>query len=81
MLNVFVKFNEKSVLLKLSCEAHVVDNLSANMFIDTDTLDFHEIIINVIKNQATVNVCQNTIIDLLVKFKVNHQTQFIYNKQ
>ena len=75
------KFNEKLVLLKLSCEAHVVDNLSANMFIDTDTLDFHEIIINVIKNQATVNVCQNTIIDLLVKFKVNHQTQFIYNKQ
>ena len=73
MLNMSVKFNEKSVLLKLSCEVHIVDNLSANMLIDTDTLDSHEIVINIIKNQATVNVCQDAIIDLLIKFKVNHQ--------
>ena len=57
MLNMSAKFNEKSVLLKLSCETHVVDNLSVNMFIDTDTLDSHEIVINVVKNQTTVNVC------------------------
>src|SRR5436189_1651296 len=75
MLNVFAKFNKKSVLLKLSCEAHVVDNLSANMLIDTDILDSHEIVINVIKNQTTVNICQDTIINLLVKLKINHQIQ------
>ena len=68
-----VKLNEKSVLLKLSCEAHIIDNLSANMLIDIDTLDSHRIVINVIKNQTMMNVCQDTIIDLLVKFKVNHQ--------
>ena len=45
MLNVLVKLNEKSVLLKLSCEAHVIDNLSTNMLIDTDILDSHEIVI------------------------------------
>ena len=68
-----VKLNEKSVLLKLSCEAHVIDNLSVNMFIDTDILDSHEIVIDVIKSQTTVNVCQDTIIDLLIKSEVNHQ--------
>ena len=73
MLNMFVKFNEKLVLLKLSCEAHVIDNLSANMLIDTDILDSHEIVINIIKSQTMMNICQDTIIDLLVKFKVNHQ--------
>ena len=73
MLNVLAKLNEKSALLKLSCKAHIVDNLSANMLIDTDTLDFHEIVINVVKSQTTMNVCQDTIIDLLVKLKVNHQ--------
>ena len=80
-LNIFAKLNKKSVLLKLSYEAHVIDNLSANMLINTDTLDSHEIIINIIKNQTTINVCQNTIINLLVKFKVNHQIQPVYNKQ
>ena len=73
MLNVSVKFNEKSVLLKLSYEAHVVDNLSANMLINTDILSSHEIVINIVKSQTTVNVCQDAIINLLVKFKVNHQ--------
>ena len=34
MLNMFAKFNEKLILLKLSYEAHVIDNLSANMLID-----------------------------------------------
>src|SRR5436189_6356623 len=81
MLNMSAKFNKKSVLLKLSCKTHVVDNLSANMLIDTDILDSHEIVINIIKNQATVNVCQDAIIDLLVKSKVNHQIQSVYNKQ
>ena len=81
MLNMFAKFNEKSVLLKLSCEAHVVDNLSINILIDTDTLDSHEIVIDVVKSQTTVNICQNAIINLLIKFKVNHQIQFVYNKQ
>ena len=81
MLNIFIKFNEKSVLLKLSYEAHVVDNLSINMLIDTNILDFHEIIIDVVKSQTTVNVCQNAIINLLVKFKVNHQIESVYNKQ
>jgi len=57
MLNVFVKLNEKSVLLKLSCEAHIVDNLSANMLIDTDILDSHEIVIDVIKSQTMMNIC------------------------
>ena len=75
------KFNKKSVLLKLNCEAHIIDNLSANMLIDTDTLDSHEIVINIIKSQTTVNICQDAIINLLVKFKVNHQTQSVYNKQ
>ena len=73
MLNMSAKLNEKSVLLKLSCEAHIIDNLSTNMFIDTDTLDFHEIVIDVVKSQTTVNVCQDAIIDLLIKFKINHQ--------
>ena len=73
ILNMSGKLNEKSILLKLNCEAHVVDNLSANMLIDTDTLNSHEIVINVIKSQTTVNVCQDTIINLLVKLKVNHQ--------
>ena len=50
ILNMSAKLNEKSVLLKLSCEAHIVDNLSANMLIDTDTLDSHEIVINIIKS-------------------------------
>ena len=77
----FVKFNKKSVLLKLSYETHIIDNLSANMLIDTDTLNSHEIVINVVKNQTMMNVCQNIIINLLVKFKVNHQIQSVYNKQ
>ena len=68
-----VKLNEKSVLLKLSCEAHVIDNLSVNMFIDTDILDSHEIVIDVVKSQTMMNVCQDAIIDLLIKSKVNHQ--------
>ena len=79
--NMSVKFNKKSVLFKLSCETHVIDNLSTNMFIDTDTLDSHEIVIDIIKNQIIMNVCQNTIINLLIKFKVNHQIWFVYNKQ
>ena len=73
IFNMSAKFNEKSVLLKLSCEAHVIDNLSVNMLIDTDTLDSHEIVINVIKSQTTMNICQDTIINLLVKLKINHQ--------
>ena len=72
-LNIFAKLNKKSVLLKLSYEAHVIDNLSANMLINTDTLDSHEIIIDVIKSQIIINICQDAIINLLVKFKVNHQ--------
>ena len=81
MLNIFAKFNKKLILLKLNYKAHVVNNLSANMFIDIDTLDSHEIIINVVKSQTMMNVCQDAIIDLLVKLKVNHQIQFVYNKQ
>ena len=81
MLNMSVKLNEKSVLLKLSCEAHIINNLSVNMFIDTDILDSHEIVINIIKSQTTMNIYQDTIINLLVKFKVNHQIQSVYNKQ
>ena len=73
MLNMSAKFNEKSVLLKLNCEAHVVDNLSVNMLISIDTLDFHKIVLNVVKNQTTVSICQDIIINLLVKSKVNHQ--------
>jgi len=73
MLNMSAKFNEKSVLLKLNCKAHIINNLSANMFIDTDTLNSHEIIINIIKNQTIINICQDVIINLLVKLKVNHQ--------
>ena len=69
----FVKLNKKSILLKLNYKAHIIDNLSANMLINTDTLDSHEIVINIIKSQTTVNVCQDTIINLLVKLKVNHQ--------
>src|SRR5438034_9103361 len=70
-LNMSAKFNKKSVLLKLSYKTHVVNNLSANMFIDTDTIDSHKIVINVIKSQITMNIYQDAIIDLLVKFKVN----------
>ncbi len=81
ILNMSAKLNKKSVLLKLSCEAHIVNNLSANMLINTDTLDSHEIVINIIKSQTMMNICQDTIIDLLVKLKVNHQTQSVYNKQ
>ena len=80
MLNVSVKFNEKSVLLKLSYEAHIIDNLSTNMLIDTDTLDFHKIVIDIIKNQTIVNIYQDAIINLLIKFKINHQIQSVYNK-
>ena len=50
IFNMFIKFNKKSVLLKLSCEIHIINNLSVNMFIDTDILDFHEIVINIIKS-------------------------------
>ena len=81
MLNMFAKFNKKSVLLKLSCKTHIINNLLINMFISTDILDSHEIIIDVVKNQTMMNVCQDAIIDLLVKFKVNHQIQPVYNKQ
>ena len=80
MLNVSAKFNEKSVLLKLSYKAYIIDNLSANMLIDTDTLDFHKIVIDIIKNQTTVNIYQDAIINLLIKFKINHQIQSVYNK-
>ena len=73
ILNMSVKLNEKSVLLKLSCETHVIDNLSANMLIDTDILDFHEIVIDVVKSQTMMNVCQDAIINLLVKLKANYQ--------
>ncbi len=73
-LNVSAKLNEKSALLKLSCEAHVVDNLSANMLIDTDILDSHEIVIDIVKSQTIMNICQDAIIDLVIKSKVNHQT-------
>ena len=51
------------------------------MFISTDILDSHEIMIDIIKNQTIINICQDIIINLLVKFKVNHQIQFVYNKQ
>ena len=68
-----VKFNKKLVLLKLNCKIHVVNNLLINMLINTDILNSHEIIINIIKSQTMMNICQNTIINLLVKFKVNHQ--------
>ena len=73
MLNMLVKLNEKLALLKLSCKAHVVDNLLANMLISTNILDFHEIVINIAKSQAIVKIYQNIIINLLVKTKANHQ--------
>ena len=28
-----------------------------------------------------INICQNAIINLVIKFKINHQIQLIYNKQ
>src|SRR5947208_2113597 len=43
MLNMSAKFNEKSVLLKLSYEAHVIDNL----FAATD-LTIYDLILNLI---------------------------------
>ncbi len=73
MLNMFAKFNKKSALLKLNYEAHIINNLSVNMFISINILDSHKIVFNIIKNQTTVNICQNAIINLLVKFKVNYQ--------
>ena len=80
IFNMFVKFNEKSVLLKLSYKTYIIDNLLINMLIDTDILDSHEIVINIIKNQTTMNICQDTIIDLLIKLKINYQIWFVYNK-
>jgi len=72
-LNVPAKLNKKSVLLKLSCEAHIVDNLLANMLIGTNTLDSHKIVIDIAKSQTIVKICQNAIINLLIKTKANHQ--------
>ena len=73
ILNMSAKLNEKSILLKLSCKIHIINNLSANMLIDTNILDSYKIIIDIIKNQTMMNICQNTIINLLIKFKINHQ--------
>ena len=50
MLNMFAKLNKKPVLLKLNCEAYIVDNLLTNMLISTNTLDSHEIVINIVKS-------------------------------
>ena len=77
----FAKLNEKSVLLKLNYEAHIIDNLLTNMLINTNILDSDEIVIDIIKSQTMINICQNAIINLLIKSKVNHQIQFVYNKQ
>ena len=80
-LNILVKLNEKPVLLRLSCEAYVVNNLSANMLIGANILGFYGIVINIAKSQATVKSCQNAVINLRVKPKVNYLTRPIYNKQ
>jgi len=52
-----IMLNKKSALFKLSCEVHIINNLSVNMLINTDILDSHEIIINVVKNQIIINIC------------------------
>jgi hypothetical protein len=49
-LNISAKLNQKLALLKLSCEAYIIDNLLASMLIDTDILDSHEIVINIAKS-------------------------------
>ena len=72
MLNMSAKLNEKSVLLKLNYETHIIDNLLINMLINTDILDSDEIVIDIIKSQTMMNICQNTIINLLIKSKINH---------
>ena len=54
----FLKYkSDNSVMIKITRETHLINDLKVNMLIDNDCIDFEKIIINFAKNIVYINSC------------------------
>ena len=73
LLNFSATFHEKSVIVWICAEAHIVDNLKINLLIEIDNLTFNKIFINFARQIVTFEKCQNAEIVLFIIIKADHQ--------
>ena len=67
------------MIARIKIEAHIVENLKINLFLEIDNLISQEVVIDLIKQQAIIDACSNAIIKLNISTKSNHQfTHSIY---
>jgi len=78
-LNFKAWFNDKFIITRIKIEAHIVENLKINLLFEIDNLVSQEVIIDLIKQQAIISTCSNTIVKLNINVKSSHQlTHSIY---
>ena len=57
----------------MKIETHIIENLKINLFLKIDNLISQEVIIDLTKQQAVINICSNTIVKLNISAKSSHQ--------
>ena len=67
------------MITRIKIEAHIVENLKINLFLEIDNLILQEVVIDLIKQQVIIDACSNAIIKLNISIKSSHQlTHSIY---
>ena len=67
------------MITRIKIEAHIVENLKINLFLEIDNLILQEVVIDLIKQQVIIDACSNAIIKLNISAKSSYQlTHSIY---
>ena len=76
-LNVYFpgKIDNREATAHVTREAHVIDGLKANMFVEINLLAFKGFVIDLAKKKATIFSCKNITIELTVTPRDNERVQ------
>ena len=72
-LNFEAQLNSKFMITKMKIEAHIIDNLRINLFLEINNLVSQEVVIDLIKQQAVISACSNIIVKINISAKSSHQ--------
>ena len=73
LFNFSATFYEKSVIMQICTETHIIDNLKINLLIEINNLILNKIFINLARQITIFEKYQNIEIVLFITVKTNHQ--------
>ena len=72
-LHFSVFLNEEFIIAQIQVEAHVMNNLKANLLLNIDNMTLKDIILDLFQKQVIFELCDNAIMKLNMTSKLNHQ--------